>query len=353
MQSDKGVQHHFSCEPSIFRFSRFIPFLLFLALCLPTVAATKRILVIGDSWAAFMTHPMTGEIFQSTLKQQGYEDAGIVATEKTAVPGSRADQWATNQKGKLDDLKQALEANPTVDIVFVVIGGNDFLRAATKTNLSNLATDDRARLWAGICTNIQTLVDVVLAFRPNLKVVLCDYDYLNLAEAARSPLKQNFNGISQSDFNRYLVDLGRQKRAVVEKSNRCLYIQNWGLMQYHFGDPEQKYEAKTVPYPGGPPKFDPYPGGDPMKSGPAKAFDQGALNDGIHLNAEGFRLIIENALKRGLGAMLKTNSANGACMTPKQTDQNHQTQTKIGETHEQNSIIGRHEEGRVHPHRGW
>ena len=276
VQSDNGIQHHFSADQRPSRFGGFIRLSLILSLCLQVEAGTKRILVVGDSWAAFMTHPMTGEIFQHALKAEGYEEAEVVATEKTTVPGSRADQWATNHKGKLDDLKQTLAANPTVDIVFVVIGGNDFLREAIKTNLSNLTADDRARLWAGVRTNIQTLVNANLAVRPSLKVVLCDYDYLNVAEAARSPMKQSFNGIAQSDFNRYFVDLGREKRALAEESNRCLYIQNWGLMQYCLGDPEQKYEAKTVPYPGGSPAFDPYPGGDPMKPGPAKAFNQGA-----------------------------------------------------------------------------
>jgi lysophospholipase L1-like esterase len=309
VRNDKGIRVHFPSGRKFCGLGGVILLTLFLSLYFQAEAGTKRILVVGDSWAVFMTHPVAGEIFQTTLKKQGYEDVEIVATEKTAVGGSRADQWATNQKGKLDDLKQALETNPTVDIAFVVIGGNDFLREAIKTNLANLTAKDRARLWAGIRTNIQTLVDALLAFRPGLKVVLCDYDYLNLAAAARSPLKQTFNGISQADFNRYLLDLGREKRALTEKSSRCWYIQNWGLMQYHFGDPEQKYEARTVPYPGAPPKFDPYPGGDPTKAGPAKAFDQGALNDGIHLNAEGYRLIIENALQQGLGAMLKTNAA--------------------------------------------
>lgn len=308
-------QHHHDLKrilaacPGVRGFIRCILPSLVLILCLTAQAGTKRILVVGDSWATFMTHPATGQIFQHTLKQQGYDDVEIVATEKTAVGGSRADQWATNHKGKLDDLKQTLANEPTVDIAFVVIGGNDFLREATRTNLASLTVENRARLWGGIRTNIQTLVDTLLACRTNLKVVLCDYDYLNLAEAARSPMKQTFSGISQADFNQYLVDLGREKRAIAEKSSRCLYIQNWGLMQYHLGDPEQMYEAKTLPHPGGAPKFDPYPGGDPTKPGPAKAFNQGTLNDGIHLNAEGYRLIIKNALQQGLGAILRNKSA--------------------------------------------
>jgi lysophospholipase L1-like esterase len=275
-------------------------FALWLLLLSPVSAGagTKRILVVGDSWAAFMTHPIAGEIFQTTLKKQGYEDVELVATDKTAVPGSRADQWASNHKNKLDDLKQALEANPTIDIVFVVIGGNDFLREAMRTNLSNLTAEDRSRLWTGIRTNIQKLADTILAVRPGLRFVLCDYDYLNIAATARSPLKHTFNGISQADFNRYLLDLGREKRALTEQTKRCVYIDNWGLMQYHFGDPDEGYPPGKVKL----------PGGDPSKASPAKAFDQGALNDGIHLNPEGYRVLLEHVLKQGLGAMLKTNS---------------------------------------------
>ncbi len=280
--------------------------LLALALAgLSSLAGTQRIMVVGDSWAALMTHPIAGKIFDATLAKNGWGDVEIVATDETAVPGSRADQWASNHKGKLDNLKKTLAAHPTVDVVFVVIGGNDFLKEATARNLSTIAAEERAALWKNIAKNVETLVDAILACRPNLKVVLCDYDYLNLNATAQSPMKQTFQGISQADFNRFLVDLGREKRAVMAKSERCLYIQNWGLMQYHFGDEDQKYEPKTVPLPGGPPRYEPFPGGHPEKPGPAQAFNQGPVNDGIHLNAQGYRLIIENALHQGLGRWLK------------------------------------------------
>jgi N-acetylated-alpha-linked acidic dipeptidase len=273
-------------------------------------AGTKRILVVGDSWAALMTHPIAGNIFQATLKKSGFEEIEVVATDDTAVPGSRADQWAANHKGKLDNLKKTLAVHPTVDIVFVVIGGNDFLKEAISRNLSTLPAEERKTLWQGIGKNIRVLVDAILECRSDLRVVLCDYDYLNLAAAAQSPMKQTFHGISQADFNQYLVDLGREKRSIAEKLERCLYIQNWGLMQHHFGDEMQKNAPKTVALPGGAARFDPYPGGDPTKPGPAAAFQQPAGNDGIHLNAEGYRLLIANALNQGLGRMLKRLSEN-------------------------------------------
>jgi hypothetical protein len=56
-----------------------------------------------------------------------------------------------------------------------------------------------------------------------------DYDCLNVAEVARSPMKQSFNG-SPIRFQPILVDLGRENARYRRETDRCLYIQNWGLM---------------------------------------------------------------------------------------------------------------------------
>jgi hypothetical protein len=266
-------------------------------------------LVVGDSGAAFLVHPAAGNIFQKTLDSQGYRDVGVVADEQAAGAGSRADLGASNPKGKLDHLRAVLRNNPTVDIVFVMIGGDDVLRASIGTNLAQLSDEARAKLWSEIVGHIQRLVDAVLACRPNLKVVLCDDDYWNLAETNKSPLKESFkgfHGISQADLNRFMVELGRRKLELVkQRPVRCLYVQNWGLMQHELGDLQGRSPPRTVPLPGGPPLYDPYPGGDPTRPSPARAFDQGRLNDGIHLNAAGCTLVVENALKQGLAAWLK------------------------------------------------
>ena len=69
--------------------------------------------------------------------------------------------------------------------------------------------------------------------------------------------------------------------------------------------PNRAKNRKTLPAPGGAPDYNPFPGGDPTKPSPAKAFEQVHGNDGIHLNAEGYRQIIRNALQQGMGAMLE------------------------------------------------
>lgn len=283
-----------------------LPSLLLILCSFPAFAGVKRIAAVGDSWAALMTHPLAGNVLQTTLADRGFPDVEVLASDETVVPGSRADQWAANHKGKLDHLRRALEANPDVDIAFVVIGGNDFLREARKRKLSMLSADQRAKLWFGIRTNIETLVTAILSCRPNLKVVLCDYDYLNLEAIAKAPFNQKLMGISQSDLNHYLVALGRQKLRIAENSDRVLYVNNWGLMQHLLGGLDGEHGSAKFPRPGAPPRYTPFAGGDPTKPSPATAFRQFQVNDGIHLNAEGYKRIIENALDQGLASMLAT-----------------------------------------------
>ena len=283
-----------------------LPILLLITGSCPSFAGAKRIAAVGDSWAALMTHPGAGNAFRAALVDRGFTDVEVLASEETVVPGSRADQWAANHKGKLNHLRHALEANPDVEIAFVVIGGNDFLREARKHKLSTLSAEQRAKLWLGIRTNIETLISALLACRPSLKVVLCDYDYLNLEAISMASFGERLTGISQSDLNLYLVELGQQKRRIAERSDRILYVNNWGLMQHFLGDLENKYGPQTVPRPGGPPHYTPFAGGDPTKPGPRAAFHQGQANDGIHLNTEGYKRIIENALDQGLADLLVT-----------------------------------------------
>src|SRR5688500_16446579 len=71
-------------------------------------ARTKRIVVVGDSWAGLMALASTGGLLQSRLDQHGFAGVEVVATLETAMPGSRASDWASNQGGRMDTLKKIL-----------------------------------------------------------------------------------------------------------------------------------------------------------------------------------------------------------------------------------------------------
>lgn len=294
------------------RVVRFLALTAALLFCLPAIGcATPRILVVGDSWAALMTHPIAGKLFQQVLDEQGLGDCEVYAPETTAIPGSRADQWASNHKrktdtvGKLDSLRHELETHPTIDVVFVVIGGNDYLGFSRRHNLIELGPDGRAAQWAVIRRNIETLIDFILAVRPTLQVVLCDYDYLIIDKAKQANPEMDFLGITQAEFNRFLLDLGREKLALIQARERCHYVNNWGLLQHKLGDPDRGVAPGQLPAPGGPPHFEPYAGGDETQPGPVKGFDLGFGNDGIHLNAEGYQLVLRNAVEQVLVGLLQ------------------------------------------------
>ncbi len=144
-------------------------------------AGVPRILVVGDSWAqGIFEFGAFDKVFAA------HEMAGVeVRGATTAIGGSRADQWARNHNrktdsiGKLDSLKQALEQEPTLDIVHLSIGGNDFLRATMEEGIIEMTPAQREKVWERICKDIRALVDFILAQRPGIKVLVNDYDYLD------------------------------------------------------------------------------------------------------------------------------------------------------------------------------
>ncbi len=253
-------------------------------------AGTKRILLAGDSWMAGTWLSKAGD---KALQANGLGEFETEGTD-TALGGSRADQWASNHKGKLDALRAALAKYPTIDVVHLCIGGNDFLRFASENDIAKTTPERRRAQWAVIRKDIQTVVDDILAQRPDLKVVIADYDYLDPAQMAKvykAGFTTAFFGVDARTFNAAVIELGREKMTLAKSTPRCYYVQNWGLLQHHIGIPGM-LKPLAVRMPGGAPNYDPYPGGDPgLTSGPA-------MPDGVHPTPQGFQLIFENAVKQ-------------------------------------------------------
>ena len=254
-------------------------------------AGTKRILIVGDSWAMSLTAENRDgfpapDVFDQVLAANGlgdYETQGAV----TAWGGRKASDWA-KQKHR-DEIVGELTKYPTIDIVHLVVGGNDLLDAVTKGDFRNKTPEERDVLWTSVQRDIQTIVDTCLGVRDNLRVVLADYDYLDpeAAEQFWGPVSgMDFHGATVAQVNAWLVELGRKKRTVAERTPRCEYVQNWGTLQYWFGSP-----PKAVPYPGQAPAYDPYPGGVL-----AKPMPPGLSPDGIHPNAEAHARLLQNAI---------------------------------------------------------
>lgn len=256
----------------------------------PPPPQVKRILIIGDSWAASIATrhhdpvPPGFGSFEAVLKTNklgGY----LVEGELTAWGGRKASDWVKPKNAAL--IRQALESNPTIDIVHLIIGGNDFLsKAAFGKSIASYSEAERTEMWNAIQADIQTIVDQCLSIRPDIRVVISDYDYLN-ASQAEPAYKFDFGGATPEQLNQAFMELGRKKMEIAQRTPRCEYISHWGRLQHHYGFPKP-----DLPLPGDPPKCEPYAGGDPTAPMPPNA----SVGDGIHPTDEAHRHMLQRCV---------------------------------------------------------
>jgi lysophospholipase L1-like esterase len=233
-------------------------------------AATPRILLVGDSWAWFM---WLSRSFQTALEDAGlgeFEERGMYTT----VPGSTSYQWVA--KDWLELIDKAVKEDPTIDIVHLSIGGNGFLRGWD----GEMADADRDKLFGEIVDNIRVIIEHCLALKPDMKVAICNYDYVNASRKSTIP-----------ELNRAGMVLAKMKKALADEYDRVAYIQNYGLMQHHFGFAPH-FKPGEVPYPGQAPAFDPWPGGNDEYGSPPPA-----MMDKIHLSPEGYEVLAAHCIK--------------------------------------------------------
>ena len=83
---------------------------------------TNRVILAGDSWAAFMFGDQT---INEGLKNVGHSDKRFVSNVTISENG--ADTWDFVDGPKQDAIQDLVNANPDVDIIHMSIGGNDVL----------------------------------------------------------------------------------------------------------------------------------------------------------------------------------------------------------------------------------
>ncbi len=233
--------------------------ILCVLIALSAQAQTARILVVGDSW----TPAMVSRI-QSVLDGRGLGD-NLVVGGTTTLWGTHAAQWAT--PGNLLLIEQELSNNPTIDIVHLSMGGNDYLGAVPGT------PEALAALIEQVFDDIDTVVAHILSIRPNARVALCSYDY-----------------VADQGHNDALGVMVQEAIARTATNPNYYCINNIGLMHYTYGYPGEFGPGET-PLPGGYPVYDPLLGGDPSLPGPPEA-----LADSIHLTGAAYLVLAERCV---------------------------------------------------------
>ncbi len=262
----------------------FLALLVALVALNPLVSAqdTERVLIVGDSWAELTW--VFGSI-DSALERAGHGDK-IAVGGVTAIGGTTAQEWATPSYQAL--IQQELSAFPTIDVVHLNIGGNDFLGA---WNASMTSAQEQA-LFAQTATDVEAVVQYIHSLNPNIQVVLNGYDYVNFVEMrATDPwtmLMWVLLGMpSAQRINQALFDSSATVYWRLRNDPAVHFINHAGLMQWVFGYPTHGIAPRSVPLPGNEPNnYSPALGGDPLLPSPPAA-----MLDGIHLNKRGYDAI--------------------------------------------------------------
>lgn len=258
------------------------------------IEEVPRVLLVGDSWTGFMWAFRTfKEIFQETPGLENIREIG----SKTAIMGARAFEFYPPPLGYnyIQNVKDELQKYPTIDIVVMTIGGNDFLRGtpqAPRWSCDMLSNPDQEQYTINTIVNyIGGIIDEILSVRPDIRVALCGYTFGG----------RDRGGCSICDQQGAFVRFEQAKKALADSKPRVYYVHNLGLMQYHFGtSTPTNLPPYSVPYPGGYPSYDPFPGGDPCS-----LVHPSALFDGdIHLSQAGYKILAQRCMSEFINEWL-------------------------------------------------
>ncbi|HPQ68379.1 MAG TPA: SGNH/GDSL hydrolase family protein [bacterium] len=145
------------------RRNRIVP-LLFLLCLMPVLLAGRakiNVISVGDSWAEGWCDAM-----ERVIRLHGTR----VEVWNRGISGSAAVNWAT--PGALLDVELTLLQHPEIDWLTLSIGGNDLLDGYLLMGLGD-------EVFPLIDEALRTVLDELLAFRPELKISLNGYDFPN------------------------------------------------------------------------------------------------------------------------------------------------------------------------------
>ncbi len=265
-------------------------FLLMAVLCVFVAASAgagssdiPRILLVGDSWPGFMQILRSFDtVIQEYPNLAGYGQRG----SRTCEIGVMADEFDT--PSYLDVVREELLTYPTIDIVHVSLGGNDFLH---RSNWSPSMPPEQLQAFVDdVNAHLASVIDFILSVRPNIRVGLCGYDFAH----------HTMGGATSEQVNAVWAQYEQSKLALVQGNPRAFYIHNLGLMQYHYGITEATppIPAHSVPLPGGyAQNYVPMPGGNPAYFTPLSAL----MDKDIHLTMEGYDILARRCIDEFYG----------------------------------------------------
>lgn len=249
----------------------------------PLGEATPRVLLVGDSWAQFMWFDRS---LRDVFAANGRSDIVEVGAA-TAQGGTTAAEWT--DPAMLQLITDELQANPTIDVVQLTLGGNDFLAGQSEGGWwTGLSPEETAALFDQIIADAEVVVDHITGLDRDLQVLFSLYDFTNFTDTVSGPLgffcAPLWNDLGQpspEQVNNAAIELQNRFDQWAADRPRVLSVGHFGSMQFFFGFPGEGIPPGQI-----------LPPGDPTRPSPVESMRLGA--DCIHLSAAGYEIVVQN-----------------------------------------------------------
>ncbi len=274
--------------------NRIILLFLFLAVSVGKTLAQcaevnePKVLLVGDSWAWFMN---TDGTINSVLKTWGFSNYKAISNSTLAVNGAQTDDF--QKPAEQAEILNQLTLNPSIEVVHLSIGGNDFLGDWNK-NMTQGQTDT---LTSAVFERLDSIIRFIKTCKPGIKVLWSGYCYTNFEEVITTfiaptshPFYSTWHSMQDPSFaqiNNLQNSISAQVQAYCDTTPNVHFIDASGLMQYVYGQNPALAVPPGVSYP---PFSVPLPHGDPTLPSPKVSMrDYGITKDCYHLSADGYK----------------------------------------------------------------
>lgn len=254
----------------------------------------KRVLLVGDSWAAFMN---ADAVINDGLRNMGHSDIKFVSNVVIAENGAETDDFLTQTKQ--DAIQALVDANPSVDIVHLSIGGNDVM-GDWNINYTQQETDS---LEAAVAGRLNQVVDFLEGTREGMRVFWAGYCYPNFEEVIEEvapfqtthPFYGTWNDMGQPTFlqiNTILNNFSDSVAAYADADPQMDFVRAQGILQHVYGQtqplgvaPGGTYQPFDAPLPLGFPEY-------PSPKSTMRLY-AGIFTDCFHLSQEAYITMFE------------------------------------------------------------
>jgi len=252
-----------------------------------------KVLLVGDSWAWFMN---TDGTINSVFKTWGHSNYKYICNSTLAVNGTQTDDVI--KPATQAEIVNQLNLNPSIEVVHLSIGGNDFLGDWNRT-MTQGQTDT---LIDGVFVQLDSIIRFIKQAKPGIKILWSGYCYTNFKEVITNffsptshPFYNTWHDMGDPDFaeiNNMQNYISQRFETYVAGTTDVYYVNSNSLMQRVYGQasplqgglaPTGTYQAGTAPLPEGFPDF---------PSPRVSMRDYGITKDCYHLSPDGYRQMI-------------------------------------------------------------